>query len=400
MKEFRIFFTALFLSFLIISLFYRSLLLSIIIAGSLIFAAFSFIIGLVQYFCMKVSLPTRDIIVSREKNARYMIKIKNFSPLSIAPIKIYGKFANECERLYENHDPLSDLSAQISPTAPLNTADTAATAKPKTAATKPNPAATSKSRKQKPAVREIFITSIAPNRDIKPNWERNCVRRGEYKIGVTRIEMFDMLKLFCFTKKFNAPLTLVVLPRERAFPLNISGEYTEAQVVSNIQDGDEFSHVREYVNDDNSKAIHWKATAKSDRIMVKQNEKNGGGDSAVYASFDGADALWCEYVIEVTLAAVKTILSASGETAVYFCDEVYHIRSLLDYDRLRRRFAELPEVPRDGDAFMIKLTESSYGAKYLITLSVTEAKATHARVILLSETQVAQGAYVQLNPAV
>ncbi|GHU58662.1 hypothetical protein FACS1894133_3840 [Clostridia bacterium] len=372
MKEFRIFFTALFLSFLIISLFYRSLLLSVIIVGSLIFTGVSFIIGLVQYFCMKVSLPTRDIIVSREKNARYMIKIKNFSPLSIAPIKIYGRFANECESPYESAaDP--PASAQVS--------------------------ANPKSRKRKPATREIFITSVAPNRDIKPSWERNCMRRGEYKIGVTRIEMFDMLKLFCFTKKFSNPLTLVVLPRERLFPLNISGEYTEAQIVSNIQDGDEFSHVREYVNGDNTKAIHWKATAKSDRIMVKQNEKNGGGDSAVYASFEGADALWCEYVIEVALAAVKTILSASGETAVYFCDEVHHVKSLLDYDRLRRRFAELTEVPLDSDAFMLKLTESSYGAKYLITLSVTEAKATHARVILLSETQAAQGAYIQLNPA-
>jgi uncharacterized protein (DUF58 family) len=103
-----------------------------------------------------------------------------------------------------------------------------------------------------------------------------CVQRGEFELGPLRIVAGDPFGLFETERKINATSRLVVYPStvsipEFALPVGIlpGGDALRRRthhVTSNA------AGVRDYVPGDSFGRIHWRSTARKDRLVVKEFE--------------------------------------------------------------------------------------------------------------------------------
>lgn len=115
----------------------------------------------------------------------------------------------------------------------------------------------------------------AGRRDI--GYELRAPRRGRYLIGPLRITSSDPFRLARVSERRTEVAELLVHPRTE--PLKVPrdiGQYRSPAVASIRQltgaRGDDFYTLREYVNGDDLRKIHWASTAKRDRYMIRQEE--------------------------------------------------------------------------------------------------------------------------------
>ena len=106
-----------------------------------------------------------------------------------------------------------------------------------------------------------------------------CKYRGQYEVGIKRVEITDFFRLFLFSYKNPETVTLEVKPAI----VNLSGlkdidvemvSYRDSSVNAAMPD----LPVREYVDGDDVRKIHWKATAARGSLMVRTDtgeEKQG-----------------------------------------------------------------------------------------------------------------------------
>lgn len=107
-----------------------------------------------------------------------------------------------------------------------------------------------------------------------------CKYRGEYEVGVKEIIMTDFLKLFRIRYQIPHAVKAQVLPRvTRVTGLqSIGGLMTLVQRESLREHSEADVVVRDYVAGDAVKQIHWKATAREQKVKVRNRtgeEKQG-----------------------------------------------------------------------------------------------------------------------------
>lgn len=100
---------------------------------------------------------------------------------------------------------------------------------------------------------------------------------GLYEAGVSRLQCFDFLHLFCFRKELNLNAQIRVLPdtpprEEKHEALYSEGfdEFEESGKTGNVSSN--VTDIREYQPGDRLQKIHWKLSTKIDKLMVKENE--------------------------------------------------------------------------------------------------------------------------------
>lgn len=103
-------------------------------------------------------------------------------------------------------------------------------------------------------------------------------RAGCYQISLKSLSTFDYLHFFTFTRSLTERKDLVIYPKKTVqftFDKNSYGEgfdeYEETQAKGNISSN--VTDVREYIPGDRLQKIHWKLSAKIDKLMVKENEQ-------------------------------------------------------------------------------------------------------------------------------
>lgn len=106
-----------------------------------------------------------------------------------------------------------------------------------------------------------------------------CKYRGEYEVGIKRVEITDFFRLFLFSYRNPETVTLQVKPAI----VNLSElkdidvdilSYRDSAVNASVPD----LPVRDYVAGDDVRKIHWKATASRGSLMVRTDtgeEKQG-----------------------------------------------------------------------------------------------------------------------------
>ena len=115
--------------------------------------------------------------------------------------------------------------------------------------------------------------SVKPNKSIKVEYDIECKYRGHYEIGISQIEIRDLLKLICIKYKPKEVNKIIVYPRIMdikkiaLFKGKISemGENSDAK--TNVGD---IADIREYIYGDSLNKIHWKLSAKYSKIMIKE----------------------------------------------------------------------------------------------------------------------------------
>ncbi len=113
-------------------------------------------------------------------------------------------------------------------------------------------------------------------RRVERRWKIKCRRRGDFDIRNITLVSTDLLGNVALSKPVSVNLHLTVLPR----PLNLdevylSPRYTSGELVVKrhlLEDPFYIAGVREYTGREPINRIHWKATAKEQKIMVYNNE--------------------------------------------------------------------------------------------------------------------------------
>lgn len=119
--------------------------------------------------------------------------------------------------------------------------------------------------------------------------------RGYFKLGVSSIELQDFLGIFKITQRNKNPLFIRVYPQiieiDR-FNL-IKGSFADSSLnmggaqedISTIED------ISKYSYGDSLKKIHWKLTAKTNELMVKEYEKVGSSSVIFILNLEKSDSL-------------------------------------------------------------------------------------------------------------
>ncbi len=125
----------------------------------------------------------------------------------------------------------------------------------------------------------LFILNIKAKEEINFNYSIECYKRGIWKIGPIEVVSQDALGFFRMKKTLNVISDIIIYPalfRVFAFPPLARGSVSWMGVETAKISGDshEFFGVREYQRGDAISRIHWPSTAKHNKLIVKQFERN------------------------------------------------------------------------------------------------------------------------------
>ena len=120
------------------------------------------------------------------------------------------------------------------------------------------------------------VPSLLPRRRYRWETQTICTRRGEFTLGPMTVISGDPFGLFQFPRQFPAQSKIIVYPptvriRQFATPIGAlsGGEAVRrrAHFVTTNAAG-----IREYQPGDSYNRIHWRSTARRDRLLVKEFE--------------------------------------------------------------------------------------------------------------------------------
>jgi uncharacterized protein (DUF58 family) len=121
------------------------------------------------------------------------------------------------------------------------------------------------------------IQGIEPGGDRSDSYEVRPSRRGRYEIGPMTISYVDPFGLSARTIAATSTAAFLVQPRIETLTLPRDLGERRSLAVSALRQptgssGEDFYTLREYVEGDDLKKIHWPSTAKRNRYMIRQEE--------------------------------------------------------------------------------------------------------------------------------
>lgn len=161
-----------------------------------------------------------------------------------------------------------------------------------------------------------------------------ALRRGEYALSRIVLRGGDPAGLFCRERRVELPTSLLVYPGTEPVP-DLMLHQSEAlsavagSPVSAAGMSQDFYGVREYHPGDGLRYIHWRSTARSGRLMVREFERNAVVSVAVLVDanehFVSGPDQWSNLEYQIRAAAsicrhcaelyCSVALAAAGETA-------------------------------------------------------------------------------------
>ncbi len=194
--------------------------------------------------------------------------------------------------------------------------------------------------------REQFKTrelSLLPLREKKITLNLSCKYSGNYEVGVDRIEISDFLGLFNLVYKVPFPLALTVYPRiiilER---FNLKTDFfSESYSVSdsNYEDIGALQDIRKYAYGDSLKKVHWKLTAKLNKLMIRKFQSATEASVAIVLDLKKnslnftQNTIIQDKIIESTIAVIYYCLQRFiPTTLVYYSKEITTIKANNPFD--------------------------------------------------------------------
>jgi hypothetical protein len=196
------------------------------------------------------------------------------------------------------------------------------------------------------------LAILMPGRSLTLNYTIQCPRRGYHRIGPTLLESGD---LFGLQKRFRTGEEqhyISVLPTVAYIEtFNVGARRPQGPVrITNrvYEDPTRISGLREYVPGDPLNRIHWKASARTGELHVKENEpSNVLGATLVLDMYDDAyvpvDKERRMELAITTTASVAYLLHVSGE-------QVGMMTNALDAAEVARWEVESQDALTRGDA--------------------------------------------------
>jgi len=168
-----------------------------------------------------------------------------------------------------------------------------------------------------------------------------CHYRGEYQVGIRRILVRDFLGLFEITYKISKPLELRVLPRVVTLDRFVLAEETDGRMEQWKRSGRPEmmdAQTREYQSGDAIRQIHWKATARMQKLMSREMTEEPKEEISLFLltrHYEGTEAERIEAedkLIEAVLAVAAFYQRRHTAVRVYVRQGQKGSRSMLIQD--------------------------------------------------------------------
>ncbi len=231
------------------------------------------------------------------------------------------------------------------------------------------------------------IFSLYP-REVKSfTVDLECKYRGFYKVGIESVEIRDFLGIFRLRNKYSEEKTITVFPRivvleKFRLRTNFMSE-TQTVLDNKYEDMATISDIRKYAYGDSFKKIHWKLTAKSNELMVKNFQ--GTSETGTVLLLDLQKLPFSEDIrivvedklIEAMVAVVYYCLSGWIPTnIIYFEEKLLDIKAKnpLDFNSVYRLLSRVRfnEETKAGDLLELYLNEHITRANIVIFTSVVD----------------------------
>lgn len=152
--------------------------------------------------------------------------------------------------------------------------------------------------------------------------------RGDFKLGVSTIEVQDFLGIFKFTLKNKTPLYITVYPQIIDIDeFYLSSGYLSDNV-SSIGGGQEdistIEEINKYNYGDSLRKIHWKLTAKTNELMIREYEKVGSRSAILILDLQSnnfeveKNAAIEDKLLETTIAILRYCIYNDAEVKLIY----------------------------------------------------------------------------------
>ena len=109
--------------------------------------------------------------------------------------------------------------------------------------------------------------------------EFSSLHCGKITISLSKIRVYDYLGLFAIPKKSPVPVHACIFPPETSFSIfsSLPSTLRDGRAASSFGDPDfsELSFLRDYRDGDRLRDIHWKASTKLGKTLVKEYDREG-----------------------------------------------------------------------------------------------------------------------------
>jgi uncharacterized protein (DUF58 family) len=124
------------------------------------------------------------------------------------------------------------------------------------------------------SVARVLVPALAAHETYRADYPLPTRRRGVYRAGPLTVRHGDPLQLMAIPERHAAASVLYVHPvvdPVRPPPTSPSIDRDGATSSLAPQGGIAFHHLREYVHGDDRRLVHWRASARTGRLMVRHN---------------------------------------------------------------------------------------------------------------------------------
>ena len=159
----------------------------------------------------------------------------------------------------------------------------------------------------------FLLPPIAPGTTARAAYRVPTDRRGRYEIGPLRASVGDPFGLSSRTWRAGGLDEVIVQPRVHdVMPLPEGGgedlDSDDRRVVGQLDVNGEFLMLREYASGDDLRRVHWKSTARHQRLMIRQDESRRR--APVLVLLDVRAATHDRASFELAVEAVASIASS------------------------------------------------------------------------------------------
>lgn len=208
-----------------------------------------------------------------------------------------------------------------------------------------------------------------------------CHRRGFYTLGQVQFQVTDPLGLVTTSFAKSRPIELVVRPKllklseEMSPPLAQQGQ--KGLSSRRAADRSAIKSVRAYVSGDPMRDIHWKLSARSGTLLVKQFSQSV--QSSIWLIVDGCHAvqdekgLYADHAMDLAHTLIKSWLTQGCLVHVVFTDQRktrVSGRSLASYGRLLDLLtAFTPDGYGQFSDYMARFLAEQHQAGHVVSIS-------------------------------
>ncbi len=193
---------------------------------------------------------------------------------------------------------------------------------------------------------------LFPGERLEFRTKLTCKYRGEYEVGVNKIIIADFLGLF--RAEYRMPSSIEALVKPRIIKLETLASIPELEVFMQSQAAREKNEadltVREYIRGDSLKKIHWKSTAKSGSLKIRNDVGTVKQKIVLLTDFEKVSSDIVTYlpienkILEITIALAYHFVCQNMEAEILWKAAGIEKRVMSEINSFNRVYEEMSTI--------------------------------------------------------